>query len=632
MSLLCSLASWYAFASRSYASFKLLKALGVRPRAGSLLVRGSTTTSGPGAMGNEEDEEAIIPLTRISDNDKARVKEALQFWTVYAAVVLFETYVEFLVSWLPLYFYAKLALLLWMANPESRGAVVAFEKFLAPRLLPYVHWAEQRIHPALVKIESMVGAVGVDVVATTDHALEMVPDTKLEELARALEQERQRRGSAHRLGLPAPPPMSSTTSSVSSSLKSIFSRVSLGGATSTPTLSSSGAAAVAAAAEEEEENEEFPPLLPLGAALPSGSRRTGSDDSLGSFVVVSSAASASVAAETGSPPRPARRTPPAAVAFTNPSHYPTRGAVVLSTPSPDAARPRSRSPTKSTSRVEAPPPPPLSPDLPPLQFEDEDEAQEAGRDRSESDRIIELLESPQPYLRKNAHAAAAASQHQAGAPVVAAAGPGGHAAAVADTGYASLLSGPLYATATAASRRLSWMSPRWPFQADAVDYAVSSSSSSSSSTSPSHVENARPNDEQDAATTPNRNHAVSPVSSSSVTKTRGPTSSSSSSTSTSASASAATSTLLGQGAGAGGRVRRAATAGATTTTATTTTTYVNVTVDESEWRSASQALPASSFDDASSSSAAPLANATATASTTATGPVTRSRARRMATR
>lgn len=56
----------------------------------------------------------------------------LQFWSVYSALCLYDRYFEFLVSWFPLYFEAKLCLLLWLLWPESSAPPALFSRVLDP--------------------------------------------------------------------------------------------------------------------------------------------------------------------------------------------------------------------------------------------------------------------------------------------------------------------------------------------------------------------------------------------------------------------------------------------------------------------------------------------------------------------
>src|SRR5437870_3251695 len=93
----CSLLFWYGMLVRSWSSFKVLKTIETNPHA---------------------------------DDD---LRETLQFWTCFAVIALFDAYVEFFVSWIPLYPLAKLVLLWYVIHPSTRGSQVVFEQILAPK-------------------------------------------------------------------------------------------------------------------------------------------------------------------------------------------------------------------------------------------------------------------------------------------------------------------------------------------------------------------------------------------------------------------------------------------------------------------------------------------------------------------
>ena len=56
----------------------------------------------------------------------------LTYWTVYGTLTLFESLIDGVFFWLPLYYVLKIALLIWLFHPNSRGALVVYSRFLAP--------------------------------------------------------------------------------------------------------------------------------------------------------------------------------------------------------------------------------------------------------------------------------------------------------------------------------------------------------------------------------------------------------------------------------------------------------------------------------------------------------------------
>ena len=54
----------------------------------------------------------------------------LTYWVVYSFFSVLETFVSFLLSWIPFYFAIKLAFLFYLFSPKTRGAQNIYENFL----------------------------------------------------------------------------------------------------------------------------------------------------------------------------------------------------------------------------------------------------------------------------------------------------------------------------------------------------------------------------------------------------------------------------------------------------------------------------------------------------------------------
>ena len=61
-------------------------------------------------------------------------KQWLTYWVVFALTRVSETFFDFFLFWLPFYFLGKLLFLLWLAFPETRGAILIFNRVVAPGL------------------------------------------------------------------------------------------------------------------------------------------------------------------------------------------------------------------------------------------------------------------------------------------------------------------------------------------------------------------------------------------------------------------------------------------------------------------------------------------------------------------
>jgi len=56
----------------------------------------------------------------------------LTYWVVYGSLSLFESFIDEVFFWLPFYFLFKIGFLIWAFHPNSRGALVIYDKFLNP--------------------------------------------------------------------------------------------------------------------------------------------------------------------------------------------------------------------------------------------------------------------------------------------------------------------------------------------------------------------------------------------------------------------------------------------------------------------------------------------------------------------
>eukprot|EP01023_Acetabularia_acetabulum_P007380 TRINITY_DN1317_c0_g1_i2.p3 TRINITY_DN1317_c0_g1~~TRINITY_DN1317_c0_g1_i2.p3 ORF type:complete len:157 (+),score=31.13 TRINITY_DN1317_c0_g1_i2:102-572(+) len=61
-------------------------------------------------------------------------KQWLTYWVVYSLMSLVEVMVEWILEWIPLYFEAKLLFIAWLIAPQTKGALLLYEKFIKPFL------------------------------------------------------------------------------------------------------------------------------------------------------------------------------------------------------------------------------------------------------------------------------------------------------------------------------------------------------------------------------------------------------------------------------------------------------------------------------------------------------------------
>merc|ERR1712146_29333 len=58
----------------------------------------------------------------------------LTYWVVYAFFNIFESVFEFLVSWITFYYPIKVAFLVWLFLPQTKGAQFLYENFIQKML------------------------------------------------------------------------------------------------------------------------------------------------------------------------------------------------------------------------------------------------------------------------------------------------------------------------------------------------------------------------------------------------------------------------------------------------------------------------------------------------------------------
>lgn len=123
-SLLCSFLDFFGLFWGAYNAFKALK-----------LALSSPTEA--------------LPLT----------KAALQFWAVWSALSIYNSYAELFVSWIPLYYEAKVLLLVWLLWPDSGAATFLFDRALDPSvktaqaaLVPRIALLSLRLHTRLLSL------------------------------------------------------------------------------------------------------------------------------------------------------------------------------------------------------------------------------------------------------------------------------------------------------------------------------------------------------------------------------------------------------------------------------------------------------------------------------------------------
>ena len=93
----------------AYRSFKVLKRRGTEQQVNS--------SEGSPAPHLEQDRKMV---------------DLLQYWVIFALMIVFQRYFEPIVSWFPLYDYSKLAFTLYVLIPETHGSEFIFNHTVQP--------------------------------------------------------------------------------------------------------------------------------------------------------------------------------------------------------------------------------------------------------------------------------------------------------------------------------------------------------------------------------------------------------------------------------------------------------------------------------------------------------------------
>ncbi|NXW59978.1 REEP4 protein, partial [Eurystomus gularis] len=58
----------------------------------------------------------------------------MMYWIVFALFMATETFTDLLISWFPFYYEIKMAFVIWLLSPYTRGASLLYSKFVHPTL------------------------------------------------------------------------------------------------------------------------------------------------------------------------------------------------------------------------------------------------------------------------------------------------------------------------------------------------------------------------------------------------------------------------------------------------------------------------------------------------------------------
>ncbi|NWT47802.1 REEP4 protein, partial [Chroicocephalus maculipennis] len=93
----------------------------------------------------------------------------MMYWIVFALFMATETVTDLLISWFPFYYEMKMAFVIWLLSPYTRGASLLYRKFVHPTLSrkekeidTYIIQARERSYETVVRF----GKRGLNMAAT----------------------------------------------------------------------------------------------------------------------------------------------------------------------------------------------------------------------------------------------------------------------------------------------------------------------------------------------------------------------------------------------------------------------------------------------------------------------------------
>ncbi|CAG9465887.1 unnamed protein product [Pedinophyceae sp. YPF-701] len=121
-------------------------------------------------------------VVAIKSADPADDRQWLTYWIVYAFLGVFETLLEYFLSYVPFYFEAKLIFLLWLASPQFRGAQFVYERFIEPFMTKYV---QPRAQPYVANLEAIMNN---DLIGMVGRVVENHGEESIARVAKLVEQ------------------------------------------------------------------------------------------------------------------------------------------------------------------------------------------------------------------------------------------------------------------------------------------------------------------------------------------------------------------------------------------------------------------------------------------------------------
>lgn len=102
---------------------------------------------------------AVKSFQAIENKNKGDDVQWLVYWVIFAFFTMAETFISYLLYWIPFYYAFKLAFLLWAMLPQTRGAKFLYEAVLKD----FLKKNESKIDAALADAKKNAGNIASDV-------------------------------------------------------------------------------------------------------------------------------------------------------------------------------------------------------------------------------------------------------------------------------------------------------------------------------------------------------------------------------------------------------------------------------------------------------------------------------------
>ncbi|KOS19983.1 Receptor expression-enhancing protein 2 [Escovopsis weberi] len=93
----------------------------------------------------------------LQTSDPAQLTPWLMYWVVFSCALLAESWVYFILAWVPFYGYIRLAFFLYLMLPQTQGARVLYEQYVRP----FLHENEGQIDDFIASAHDRLRAAGL---------------------------------------------------------------------------------------------------------------------------------------------------------------------------------------------------------------------------------------------------------------------------------------------------------------------------------------------------------------------------------------------------------------------------------------------------------------------------------------